>query len=323
LVAGKVAGAMGGFAAKVGGRMIAGFAGGAVSDTASQLATTGRVNWTGVAVSGGIGAVTGSVGGRAGSACHSFQPGTLVVMADGSTKAIKDVKVGDKVLATDPATGENTARVVTLLHKNTDSDLADVTVRDTKTGKASTVHTTQHHPFWSVAAKDWVDASALKPGDRLRDVAGRTTQIVVAVKTWTGLADMRDLTVAEVHTYYVLAGAAPVLVHNNNGSCPVHGAGALPGRNPADCTCRPNRGPDEDGWDGLDHGAPERQDIRITLADERQHQSEVRSSVARGSDAIVKDIKAGHDPILGGVVVVVAVFERGKRWWNNRRNGGS
>ncbi|NUT07339.1 MAG: Teneurin-1, partial [Hamadaea sp.] len=323
LVAGKVAGAMGGFAAKVGGRMVAGFAGGAVSDTASQLATTGRVNWTGVAISGGIGAVTGAAGGRAGSTCHSFQPGTRVVMADGSTKAIKDVKVGDKVLATDPATGENTAREVTLLHKNQDSDLADVVLRDTKSGKASTVHTTQHHPFWSVTAKDWVDASALKPGDRLRDVAGRTTQIVVAVKTWTGLADMRDLTVAEVHTYYVIAGATPVLVHNNNGSCPVHGPSALPGRDPSACTCRPNRGPDEDGWDGLDHGAPERENIRITLADERQHQSEVRSSTARGSDAIVKDLKAGHDPILGGVVVVVAVVAKTKNWWRNRRNGGS
>ncbi|MEV0269540.1 polymorphic toxin-type HINT domain-containing protein, partial [Hamadaea sp. NPDC050747] len=217
LVAGKVAGAMGGFAAKVGGRMVAGFAGGAVSDTASQLATTGRVNWSGVAISGGIGAVTGTRGSRNGPSCHSFQPGTRVVMADGSTKAIKDVKVGDEVLATDPASGKTTAKPVTVLHKNADTDLADVTVRDTKTGKSSTVHTTQHHPFWSVAAKDWVDASALKPGDRLRDVAGRTTQIVVAVKTWTGLADMRDLTVAEVHTYYVIAGAAPVLVHNCGG----------------------------------------------------------------------------------------------------------
>lgn len=31
-----------------------------------------------------------------------------------------------------------------------------------------------------------------------------------------GLRDMRDLTVADTHTYYVIAGDTPVLVHNNN-----------------------------------------------------------------------------------------------------------
>jgi RHS repeat-associated protein len=220
LVAGKVASAMGGFAAKVGGRMVAGFAAGAVSDTATQLATTGRVNWTGVAISGGIGAATGAAGGRLGS-CHSFKPSTTVLMADGTRKAIKDVKVGDRVLSTDPVTGKTTVKQVVLLHKNSDTDLADVMVRDLRTGKATTLHTTQHHPFWSATDRTWVDAAALKPGTRLRDVAGRTTEIVVAVKTWTGLADMRDLTVADVHTYYVIAGDTPVLVHNCNGSGPI------------------------------------------------------------------------------------------------------
>ncbi|MEV0271786.1 hypothetical protein AB0H43_23650, partial [Hamadaea sp. NPDC050747] len=62
IVAGKVAGALGAFGAKIGGRMIAGFASESGVDTAEQLATTGRVNWTDVAVSGGIGAVTGAVG---------------------------------------------------------------------------------------------------------------------------------------------------------------------------------------------------------------------------------------------------------------------
>jgi large repetitive protein len=226
LVAGKIAGAMGGFAAKVGGRMVTGFAAGAVSDTATQLATTGRVNWTGVAVSGGIGAVTGAVGGRAGKSCHSFRPSTAVMLADGRTKAIKDVTIGDRVLTTDPATGRTTAKAVTLLHKNKDSDLADVTIRDVRTGSWSTLHTTQHHPFWNSDERNWVDAKDLKPGTHLRDADGRTTQVVVAVKTWTGLADMRDLTVADVHTYYVLAGTVPVLVHNVDGeACTLMTAG--------------------------------------------------------------------------------------------------
>ena len=47
----------------------------------------------------------------AGGSCktsNSFTPGTLVLMADGSTKPIEDVETGDKVLATDPETGETT-----------------------------------------------------------------------------------------------------------------------------------------------------------------------------------------------------------------------
>ena len=35
--------------------------------------------------------------------CHSFAPNTKVWMANGTAKAIKDVKLGDKVAATDPA----------------------------------------------------------------------------------------------------------------------------------------------------------------------------------------------------------------------------
>ena len=39
---------------------------------------------------------------------------------------------------------------------------------------------------------------------------------MTAVKIWTGLKWMDDLTVDDTHTYYVLAGTVPVLVHNNN-----------------------------------------------------------------------------------------------------------
>ncbi|MFE7751400.1 Hint domain-containing homing endonuclease [Streptomyces sp. NPDC057428] len=34
----------------------------------------------------------------------SFTPGTRVLMADGTSKAIEDVDIGDEVLATDPET---------------------------------------------------------------------------------------------------------------------------------------------------------------------------------------------------------------------------
>jgi RHS repeat-associated protein len=149
------------------------------------------------------------------SACtHSFDPSTQVLMADGTTKAIKDVKTGDKVLSTDPTTGKTTAEPVQLLHDNHDTDLADVTVQ-AKDGTKTVLHTTWHHPFWNATTKQWTDAADLKPGTALQAWDGDQYALkVISVKTWTGLHDMRDLTVAVIHTYYLIAGVTPVLVHN-------------------------------------------------------------------------------------------------------------
>jgi hypothetical protein len=143
--------------------------------------------------------------------CHSFDPDTRVVMADGTTKAIKDVKVGDKVLATDPATGKTHVRVVTHLHINQDTNLAEVTVR-TSDGKLVTLSTTQNHPFWDATTGRWVNAADLQPGHNLRGVKGPGRPTVVAVRNHTGSEQMRDLTIATTHTYHVLAGNTPVLV---------------------------------------------------------------------------------------------------------------
>jgi hypothetical protein len=76
----------------------------------------------------------------------SFIPDTKVLLADGFTKRIKDIDVGDVVVATDPAEGETTGKPVTRLYDNLDTELADVTVVDQE-GVKSILHTTQNHPF--------------------------------------------------------------------------------------------------------------------------------------------------------------------------------
>jgi len=58
-----------------------------------------------------------------------------------------------------------------------------------------------------------VNAAALVVGHELRTADGGTA-VVAAVHNHTGAKDMRDLTVEQVHTYYVVAGNVPVLVHN-------------------------------------------------------------------------------------------------------------
>lgn len=50
--------------------------------------------------------------------CNSFTPDTRVLMADGTTKKIKDVDIGDKVVATDPETGKTKTETVTVVDGN-------------------------------------------------------------------------------------------------------------------------------------------------------------------------------------------------------------
>jgi pretoxin HINT domain-containing protein len=140
----------------------------------------------------------------------SFAPDTRVLLADGTSKRIGNIRVGDEVLATDPETGVSSAELVTELHRNLDTEFADVTVRGRR-GKR-VVRTTEHHPFWNATTQSWTDAGDLRPGDALLGRNGRAT--VTAVQRYTGRRIMHNLTVADLHTYYVIAGGTPVLVHN-------------------------------------------------------------------------------------------------------------
>jgi RHS repeat-associated protein len=165
---------------------------------------------------------------------HSFAPSTRVLMADASTKPIGGITVGDRVAAADPLTGEQAAKRVVALHRNVDRDLTNVTVRNKNTGEITVLNTTQHHPFWDATDQQWTDAGKLRPGHRLlvhddKRLEGDNTGAgsggggpgaevgVVEVDNFTGREVMRDLTVADLHTFYVLAGGDAVLVHNCGG----------------------------------------------------------------------------------------------------------
>jgi hypothetical protein len=159
-----------------------------------------------------------------GAACeaNSFVPGTRVLMADGSTKPIEKVKVGDKVIATDPKTGRTSVQTATatILGKGT-KQLVKVTLSvhdgssSSKSGtKTTTATATAGHPFWVPSLREWIDAGELKPGQWLQTSSGTWVQ-VGAVKAWTVAgATVHNLTVTDIHTYYVLTGAESVLVHN-------------------------------------------------------------------------------------------------------------
>jgi RHS repeat-associated protein len=148
---------------------------------------------------------------------NSFTPSTKVLMAGGDLKAIGAIKNGDRAEAADPQTGKHKGpRTVTATHVHHDNDLIDLTVQ-TSPGHTSTIHTTAHHPFWDDTLHTWIDAGRLTPGHNLETATDHHPARVTAVHTHPGTADMYNLTVDQLHTYYVLAGATPVLVHNSGG----------------------------------------------------------------------------------------------------------
>jgi hypothetical protein len=142
---------------------------------------------------------------------NSFDPDTPVLLADGESKPIGEIRVGDLVQAGDPTTNAVFDEPVTKLHHDLDQHFADLIV--SAGGHDAVLRTTANHVFWDASARAWTTAAAIKPGDRL-DTMGNEPVRVVRVHTYPSLRTMDNLTVDRLHTYYVLAGGRPVLVHN-------------------------------------------------------------------------------------------------------------
>ncbi|MFE1876246.1 polymorphic toxin-type HINT domain-containing protein [Streptomyces sp. NPDC059496] len=198
-----------------------GAAGGAVGTGIGAVAERAAVK---IAEEGAIPAAK-ALGSRIKCLVNSFTAGTLVLMADGTTKAIEDIDPGDKVLATNPETGETAAKeaTATILGEGAKNLVEVIVDSDGNPDTPSEdITATDKHPFWVVDAAKWKDATDLQPGEWLRTSAGTHVQ-VTAVKRWTTQhTTVHNLTVADLHTYYVLAGATPVLVHNCGGTATVH-----------------------------------------------------------------------------------------------------
>lgn len=143
---------------------------------------------------------------------HSFLPGAKVLMADGSTKEIKEVALGDKVTVTDPGTRKNSAReVVRTIVTEDDKHFVQLTVATTD--GPSSLTTTVTHPFWVDSEQRWVDAGDMRAGMELLTPAGDRVQLT-GQRFFDERQRTHDLTIAGVHAYYVAAGTTPVLVHN-------------------------------------------------------------------------------------------------------------
>ncbi|MET9735873.1 ricin-type beta-trefoil lectin domain protein [Streptomyces sp. NPDC006458] len=157
--------------------------------------------------------------------CHQcFLAGTQVLLADQTTKNIEEIKVGDEVLATDPETGETASRTVTdvIITEYSVKHFNELTI-ETPLGD-ETLAATADHPFWVPQYGEWVPTSNIAPGTALRRPDG-TTVTVTANRPFIKKAHTYNFTVDDLHTYYVLAGQTPVLVHNCNVALGLKGEG--------------------------------------------------------------------------------------------------
>jgi Pretoxin HINT domain len=111
-----------------------------------------------VAVSG-LSVAANGVGRTGARTClRSFAGTTLVLMADGTRKPIEDIKIGDKVVATDPETGERVSREVTHVWVH-DDQVEDLVI------DGEVITTTEDHLFWSVTDRRFEQADELVPGE--------------------------------------------------------------------------------------------------------------------------------------------------------------
>ncbi|GAA2313544.1 RHS repeat-associated core domain-containing protein [Nonomuraea roseoviolacea subsp. roseoviolacea] len=228
-VVGKgVSAALGKLATTATGRAVAGAAGKAASRTRNALGRGGGAAAEGGESAGAAAArkagskVPGgkpkaaSAGPRGCPTPNSFVAGTKVELADGTYKVIEKIKAGDKVLSTDPITGKSAPKPVVAAFSGVGYlNVVQITV-DTDGNRGDdtgVILATEHHLFWDTKDRQWVRADHLTGADRLRTPSGATAQ-VVGTTVQRNHPAVYDLTIADTHAYYVLAGTAPVLVHN-------------------------------------------------------------------------------------------------------------
>ncbi|WSD73301.1 HINT domain-containing protein [Streptomyces sp. NBC_01591] len=242
-------------------------------------------------------------------------------MADGTTKPIKDIGIGDKVLATDPETGETGPRTVTaLIEGSGQKQLVDLTIDtgNARNAKTSNITATEGHPFWVPELHQWVEAGSLKAGQWLRTSSGTWIQIT-ATQHRTQSTKVYNLTVDDLHTYYVAVGNATALVHNSGGGRPCDPS-ALPD------FFDPGSGgyvrPPRSGGAAADEAGKTQR-----AAEEAIEQAEERRKTVSSSPGTVQKVVDGpqtpgaHGPaeaLVALSIVLARGVQRGKSWWRNR-----
>lgn len=135
--------------------------------------------------------------------------GVRVLMGDGTTKPISEIAPGEQVWAADPGTGAEGPRAVTAVSMRND------TVVDLVLDDGAVVTIAEDRLVWNETDQQWQMPTDLDPGDMLVTDSGRVVAVAGVDPSRTRSEMAYNLAVADLHTYYVIAGDTPILVHNH------------------------------------------------------------------------------------------------------------
>ncbi|MCX6666593.1 MAG: right-handed parallel beta-helix repeat-containing protein [Euryarchaeota archaeon] len=128
-----------------------------------------------------------------------FLAGTPITMADGSSKNIETISIGDHVISYDTEKQMLTTGVViqTFVHENSNNGYLEI----------NNLRVTPNHPLW--INEEWKEAGEAHLGDHLLRLDG-TKEIITHIRYIPGTYTVYNLEVEQDHTYF----AHGVLVHN-------------------------------------------------------------------------------------------------------------
>jgi len=151
---------------------------------------------------------------RGARAIKCFPPGTLVLMADGTTKPIENVEVGDEVQAMDADNdGLAVSRKVTDTHQNKTMRLFVIRFDVDNDGIFDgEFKATGEHPIWTKNA-GWREAQNLIVGDILLTDEKEPIE-VLNISIEVGFSQTHNLSVDGIHTFFIVPDDTPILVHN-------------------------------------------------------------------------------------------------------------
>ena len=134
---------------------------------------------------------------------HCFPAGTMILMCDGTQKAIETIKQGDCVESYNTDTGQFVKSTVNTTVSAEANSLYEITTAE------GTLKVTPMHQMY-VNGK-WAESDSIKPGDMLLDASGKPVQ-VTSVETITQTVEVYDLITSDPHDFF----AENFLVHNVN-----------------------------------------------------------------------------------------------------------
>ena len=149
-----------------------------------------------------------------------FVAGTQILMADGSTKPIEEIRPGDSVLAAHHLTPEEKPAVAKVVRffDNGEKDVVKL-IFSGRDAEPEEFVCTPNHRFY-VIGKGWVCANDLQLGDFCLSAKGKRVAFV-SRETLDEKQRVYNFEVEEKHTYFVGDYNSSTLVHNE---CPVcHG----------------------------------------------------------------------------------------------------